>query len=234
MRLALVLIALILSPAAMAADTASTAILGFSADGRRFAFEEYGRQDGSGYPYASIYLIDTEKNAFAAPPVHVRIENEAATIGQARRQAATRARAMLAPIAEPGETFASQPIAEMTEQPNHLRFRLGTYLPYNGEPVTVALEEIKIAEGPYYPIMGFRLTLQGKGEPEVLHEDRTLPERRNTALGYRLGEAIGYRPARGPGRPGVDILVIMVMVMRQGFEGTDVRYMAVTAPLPAS
>ena len=233
MRFVLVLLAVLLSRAAFAADTASTAILGFSADGRRFAFEEYGRGDGSGWPYASIYLIDTEKNAFAAPPVHVRIESETATIGQARRQAAARAQAMLAPIAEPGETFASQPIAQITGQPNQLRFRLGNDLPNGGDPVTVTLDEIKIAEGPYYPVMGFRLTLRDRGEPRILHEDRTLPERRNTALGYRLGEAIGYRAVRGRGPIGADVLVIMVMVLRQGFEGTDVRYMAVTAPLPA-
>ncbi|TIL61031.1 MAG: hypothetical protein E5Y89_28055, partial [Mesorhizobium sp.] len=38
-----------------AGDVAELEILGFSKDGGVFAFEEYGVQDGSGYPYASRY-----------------------------------------------------------------------------------------------------------------------------------------------------------------------------------
>jgi predicted secreted protein len=233
MRLALVLIALLCTPAARAADSASTAILGFSTDGRRFAFEEYGRQDGSGFPYASIYLIDTEKNAFAAPPVHVRLETETATIGAARRQAASQARNLLGPITEPGERLASQSIAQVTDEPNRLRFRLGTYLPNGEDPSILALTDIPMGEVNGDPVAGFGLTLIDKGESRVIHQDRTLPTRRANARGYRLGEVISYRPARGSGPAGVDVMVVMVMVMQQGFEGSDVRYMAVTTPLPA-
>ena len=45
--------------AAQAGDFADRALLGFSPDGRYFALEEYGIQDGSGYPYSNIFLIDT-------------------------------------------------------------------------------------------------------------------------------------------------------------------------------
>ena len=233
MRVFLMLLALIGAAPAMAADSASLAILGFSPDGRRFAFEEYGRQDGSGFPYASIYLIDTGKNAFAAPPVHARIDSENATIGAARRQAASRAGAMLASITEPGETLASQSIAQVTDEPDRFRFRLGTHLPNGEEPSTLALAEFPMGEVNGDPVAGFRLTLTDKGESRVIHEDRVLPARRNTARGYRLGEVIAYRAPRGAGTGGTDVMVAMVMVLRQGFEGTDVRFMAVTTPLPA-
>jgi predicted secreted protein len=43
---------------ALAADTAALSILGFSRDQGVFAFEEYGIQDGSGFPYSNIYAID--------------------------------------------------------------------------------------------------------------------------------------------------------------------------------
>ncbi|MDP3547447.1 MAG: DUF2259 domain-containing protein [Phreatobacter sp.] len=233
MRVVLVLLALVCGAPAMAADSASLAILGFSPDGRRFAFEEFGRQDGSGFPYASIFLIDTEKNEFATPPVHVRIDDENATIGSARRQAASRARAMLASITEPGETLASQAIAQVGEEPNRFRFRLGTYLPNGEEPSTLALADIPMGEVNGDPVAGFRLTLTDKGESRVIHEDRRLPARRNTAHGYRLREVIGYRAPRQRGQGGVDVMVIMVMVIGRGFEGSDVRHMAVTTPLPA-
>lgn len=233
MRVILMLLALVGAAPAMAADSASLAVLGFSPDGQRFAFEEYGRQDGSGFPYASIYLIDTEKNEFASPPVHVRIDSENATIGAARRQAAARARTMLAAVTEPGETLASQSIAQVTDEPDRLRFRLGTHLPNGEEPSTLTLAEIPMGEANGDTVAGFRLTLTDRGESRLIHEDRRLPARRSTARGYRLGEVIAFRSPRGGGQPGTDVLVVMVMVLRQGFEGTDVRHMAVTAPLPA-
>jgi predicted secreted protein len=215
----------------MAADSASLAIIGFSADGRRFAFEEYGQADGSGHPYASIYLVDTEKDQWAAPPIHVRLENEGATIGDARRSAAARARTLLAPIREPGEMVAGQSIAQVAAEPNRLLFRIGTHLPNSEQPSSLLLEEFKVAEDAYYPIMGFRLTFDSGDGPQVIHEDRSVPARRNTARGYRLGQVIGYRAPRGRTPIGVDAMVVMVMVLKQGFEGSDVRYMAVTTSL---
>ena len=47
-------------------DTASIEILGFTADGSVFAFEEYGIQDGSGFPYSHRFYIDTATDRFLA------------------------------------------------------------------------------------------------------------------------------------------------------------------------
>ncbi len=44
------LMALAIAFPAVAGDFANRDIIGFSADGSRFAFEEYGQQDGSGSP----------------------------------------------------------------------------------------------------------------------------------------------------------------------------------------
>ena len=43
---------------ALAGDRALFQPIGFSADGRYFAFEEYGVQDGSGFPYSNTYILD--------------------------------------------------------------------------------------------------------------------------------------------------------------------------------
>jgi predicted secreted protein len=237
MRVVLILLALLCGAPAFAADSAGLAILGFSADGRRFAFEEFGRQDGSGFPYASIFLIDTAANSFAAPPVHVRLDDENATIGAARREAAAKARALIRPITEPGERLAGRAIAEAVDEPNRHRFRLGTFLPNGEEPSSLVLTEIPMGEAGGDRVRGFRLTFTDRGEARVIHEDRTLPARRSTAQGYRLGDVVAYRAPRGGAGAGagggLDVLVVMVMVMQRGFEGSDVRHMAVTAPLPA-
>jgi predicted secreted protein len=128
--------------------------------------------------------------------------------------------------------LAARTISQVAAEPNRLQFRLGTHLPNSEQPSSLLLEEVKVGEDAYYPIMGFRLTFDSGGGPEVIHEDRSVVARRNTARGYRLGQVVGYRAPRGRTPIGVDAMVVMVMVLKQGFEGSDVRWMAVTTALP--
>jgi len=60
--------ALAASPA-FAGDRANLNILGYSEDGRYFAFEEYGVHDGSGGNYSDIYVIDlpADKWTYGSP-----------------------------------------------------------------------------------------------------------------------------------------------------------------------
>lgn len=229
-RILVFLLLFTLSLPASAADTATRVILGFSPDGRRFAFEEFGRFDGSGFPYSSIYLIDTGKNEWAAPPVHVRLEEETAPVAKARRLAAERARPLLRGITEPGELLASQPVTQMVERPEILRFRTMTHIPNAEEPTVLELKETEVAKARDEELRGFRLSLTENGETRVIHEDQALPASRGPARGYRMTDVIAYRPAGGRG---VSVLVVLILVLRQGFEGSDGRYIAVTAPLGA-
>ncbi len=67
MRLAhalLAAVAMLLPVAAGASDVSQFAPIGFSEDGKIFAFEEFGVQDGSGFPYSSIFVIDLVRDAF--------------------------------------------------------------------------------------------------------------------------------------------------------------------------
>ena len=60
---------------AKAGDAATLNVLGFSSDGAIFAFEEYGVQDGSGFPYANRYYIDTATDTFLpGSPIRKRID----------------------------------------------------------------------------------------------------------------------------------------------------------------
>ena len=76
MRSVIAALSLFAAGPAAAGDAAELGILGFSADGGVFAFEEYGIQDGSGFPYSSIFIIDTAKDAFIpGTPIRVRIDD---------------------------------------------------------------------------------------------------------------------------------------------------------------
>ena len=57
-----------------AGDLAELNFVGFSEDGARFAYEQFGVQDGSGFGYSQIYFVDAAKNAWAGPPVAVEDE----------------------------------------------------------------------------------------------------------------------------------------------------------------
>ncbi len=51
-------LSLLLVMPALAGDRAQIDLIGYSDDGSYFAFEEFGIQDGSGFAYSSIYVVD--------------------------------------------------------------------------------------------------------------------------------------------------------------------------------
>ena len=81
---------------ALAGDNADLEILGFSPDGGTFAFEEYGVEDGSGFPYSNIYMIETDADEWVeGTPVRVRLEDDGASAEDARAEAKNTAQAFL-------------------------------------------------------------------------------------------------------------------------------------------
>jgi predicted secreted protein len=62
---------------ARAGDAAGREVIGFSPDGRYFAFEQYGVQDGSGFAYSDIMVIDATSDAWVVgTPVRKRADDE--------------------------------------------------------------------------------------------------------------------------------------------------------------
>lgn len=60
-KTAVALLASLAAASAWAGDFSTFQSLGFSPDGKVYAFEEFGIQDGSGFPYSNVYFIDTER-----------------------------------------------------------------------------------------------------------------------------------------------------------------------------
>lgn len=228
-----------LQPAA-ASDGAMRKVLGFSVDGRSFAFMQSGAQDGSGFPYADVFLIDTTTDTFALPPVHVLVEKDSATREQAEAEAMRRAGpALAARRVEPmgrriGTIAASRPDDEFF-QPEAMK----------GEPIAAASMALTAAELGVEPkltltpirfdpprckdiesgrVVGFALTLARKDRPAFdLHKDAQVPESRFCPRTYGLSEAYLYTPAGGP-----SVVAVLVEFYAMGFEGPDRRFLAVT------
>lgn len=237
---ALLLTSVLSATAACAGDFASFQPIGFSADGGVFAFEEYGIQDGSGFPYSNIFFIDTRKDAFlAGTPIRLRIDAENTSLAKVRAQTAEKA----APLAQkfdlganPGLLAAFNPVTETESSAHHLTYRQYAVDPPVGGNFTLTLEEI-----PFSPSaqckdvtprsIGFRLAFQtedGKPSGRVLHADTTIPDSRKCPAGYRIGGVMVYNPLEGE-----PVHVILVQVLSFGFEGRDGRWIAVpVSPAP--
>jgi predicted secreted protein len=224
---------------AMAADGAALNALGYSQDGRYFAFEQYGVQDGSGFPYWDIFLVDLQSNEWVkGSPWRVLLQDEQAKLSAAR----DKARAAAAPaltektVSEPAQLLAAMPATEVTADRQHLSFDRW-YRPMgatSGIPSDFTLRhELGLTQKPLPATgnclpedqsFGFILTLKDvqSGTTRILSEDAAIPASRNCPLGYDL--AAIYAPA---GFQAAGKLVAVIGVYSRGFEGADHRFIAV-------
>ena len=228
---ALLLSAGLFATSASAGDTANLNILGFSKDGRVFAFEESGTQDGSGFPYASRFYIDTTSEGFLpGTPIRVRLETERATEAEARQRAKERGETIV-PQAEldanPGYTAAFNPPTELSSDPHRIVASPRPIFPTPDEPAEFRIEELPFHDAANCPdgeVVGFRLIradASGGGASRVLHEDKSVPRSRNCPLGYRIAGLQTF------GLDGLVSYAVLVSVRSQGFEGPDYRWLAV-------
>ncbi len=224
---------LIAAPA-FAGDIADFQSLGFSPDGSVYAFEEYGIQDGSGFPYSNIYFIDTKQDQYLpGTPIRVRIDNEEAKLGEARGQAGMKAETLANQYAladNPGQLVAFNPVTETESAPDRLRYRAYAADPAFGEPYKLQLEEFSEAPSPackdiVSEMKGFRLRLterEGAPADELVYADDHVPASRGCATGYRLGGVVTHLSQTGQ-----PVHMVLVLVLSYGFEGHDGRWIAV-------
>ncbi len=219
---------------AQAADAAKRSILGFSPDGAYFAFEEYGVQDGSGFPYSNLYIIESETDEWLrGTPVRALIRRESAKLIEVRNLMHRRGDPFLwrLKIGRTGQQILSDP-AEKAEEA--ARFVAFTVPDKDGAfglgSVRLRLSEFAVeADHCAFvgrPPKGFSLILEdSNGQPlRILQEDKGLPKSRGCALRYGISDVLVYpRPGLGP------VLIVMVSVYRFGFEGLDRRFMAIAA-----
>lgn len=232
---------LALAPPALAGDAAERRLYGFSPDGRLFAFAEYGVQDGSGFPYASLYALNlSEDDWLRGAPVRVTLEKPVAnqTEGDALRAVERRARRLLRQnqLSEPGRLLWSQPLTESRGDSTEAHFtERGLPGLQAGRSFDLTLQTSDAPDGKCEQygadLRRFSLSLtvdDGEARP-VYADPETLPESRGCALGYSLSDVIEGPALDEGGR----YLVVLVNVFKQGFEGPDRRFLAVPVKLDA-
>ncbi len=219
---------------AQAGDTASVNILGFSADGSTFAFEEYGIQDGSGFPYANRYYINTANDSFLpGTPVRVRIDQDGASLADARAQAKSQSQSIVsdAVLAEnPGFTAGWNAVTEISADPYRIEVNPRPVFPSIDGTLDFRLAELPMPDGAecygFGEAAGFRLTriaTEPGAETTLVHEDNSIPKSRGCPLGYRIAGVQTFYPQGGS-----PVFAVMIAVRGIGFEGPDHRFIAVT------
>src|SRR5215213_7296915 len=208
--LCLVLCALAFMPARLrAGDYSNLRFIGFSRDGKYLAFEEYGTGDASGHPFASLYLVDTEKNAFIGKPFSVKIENEKATEAAAVKRvealAARKMRALKIVRGNTGKLVVAHLMTDWTYEDSFVRMgdktekiKLNDYInpnspnQYEFYELTLNPSEAKSKkcdESYTYYKLELALDHNKQGErdmdTQVLQKDAEIPASRGCPYGYR-------------------------------------------------
>jgi predicted secreted protein len=225
-----------------AGDFATFNFIGFSKDGRYLAFEEYGSQDGSGFPYSNIYIVDVAKNTFAVKPVTVRIYKETATERLARSRARLGAASALKKLGivagNTGKLVVSRVLTDISgnhfysEDPDgvqKLNFAEIVGSMYRSGDWDLSLKSIatKTKECAYaeedYKIYMLDLSVYDRERQRTisLQKDSSLPASRGCPINYAVQHVYLYE----------DYVAVFINTYHMGFEGPDMRYMVVTGKI---
>lgn len=217
---------------AQAGDRALIDYVGFSKDFRYFAFEEFGIQDGSGFAYSNLYVIDLSTDSWVVgTPVRVQAESEESALSDIRAQMAKKARTPIDGfgITVPVEIAAMIGDGVPDTDARTLTFGAPAYMPgaVAGD-YTLHLSSFPTqATSPcaqWFGVepLGYELSIADSGTERLIHRDRNLPRSRGCPTDYRL-----YSVVMPFGGTTLSNAVAIISVYPGGFEGPDRRFLAV-------
>ena len=221
---------------ALAADNALLNVIGYSADGHYFAFEEFGVHDGSGFAFSNVFVIDLTADSFVAGAPFVAVADDAHSdrpLADVRAEASKAAAPALKryAIGNPAEiwTMLGDGVGKMDGKtmswsiPNCCSPGSTEDKVFSLKLTTFSMAPTKecdslIEQAP----LGFALSLSDSSAPtsSEIHRDKTLPKSRGCTEDYRLYAVVA--PFND-----FDHLVAIVSYYPFGFEGTDQRFLAV-------
>lgn len=244
----LALLVLTATPRMAAANDANAInVLGFSPDGRYFAFEQYGESDASGMTYAYVRTIDVAANDFAKgkqAKSEDPNDDDIKGIPYQRADVMKKATPLLKPLkisrqnmltvtvdsAKAGEILMGSDILPLHEKPlTELALPEDWFGP--DAKLTIASFNTKTRcfkdEDDDRAPAGLVLTLERQAKRTELNRDKNVPKSRGCVNAYGIAEVHALR------LPGGQVaLAAVVQYFSQGFEGPDRRFIAVTAKIP--
>jgi predicted secreted protein len=226
---------------AISGDAAQLSIIGFSQDGKYFAFEQYGEQDGSGFAYSDIFITDTGRNAWVkGSPFHVLAEDEKAGINEIRRKARAKARNLMTrfKIDRPADIIAANPVTEVVANRKVMVFDTAYYGPASAIQAAGNRDnfrhELQLSNVPVpntencvmdeKVLSGFSLSLRkaSTGIVTQAYKDAGAPATRGCPFDYQIDTLASHVNDAGE-----QVFMVVVAYFRLGFEGPDLRFLAV-------
>jgi predicted secreted protein len=227
---AAILAAGMVSVRADATEASSWAILGFSADGQYLAWERFGTHDGSGFPYSTIFILSTEKNQYAVPPISCELETEGAPEASARKANLKKAEAALTRFGiEKRHLGEKQRLLKQTRVPTNSfgqMARATAQFQWRGALWTLVLQEVwaksgKDEDGGLPRMLDLRL--QGNGKEWILQKDNQLP--RSRGLGVYFYDLVSVQTYQS-------FVAVVVEYSYPGYEGPNTNQLVVTGKVP--
>lgn len=206
------LLSLVFSKLVFAGDISKYDFIGFSKDLKYCAFEIYGTQDGSGFPYSEIFIINVDKNAYQTKPIQY-CNTDDTDINKTRKIVFDMAIPFLKKYgienAQQGTLLFSKP-----KNPHSCNFKV------RNKKCSLKLLE-KELDDPTTDFVNekiFELQLIVDGKTKILQKDSKLPGSRGCPYKYRLLSAY-YNTNK---------IAVFIEYDDYGFEGPNVRQLLVT------
>lgn len=219
-----------------AGDFAEFRPLGFSESGQYYSFAQIGVRDGSGFPYAELWVIDVPKNEQVATSFIDLDEEDEEVVGtaeQALKKAIADAKLERFSI-ECNENSGSDLLVHLPTDHSAFTNNVFSLEPGVGGGAfgTTAKYEVRLDAIETEPAIDFpidfgpakmlKLSIAGleeaSGTVQILQEDKRLPKSRAYPLDYSIRRVTTFK----------DSLVVIVSYTTPGFEGPDVRYMTIS------
>jgi predicted secreted protein len=206
------LLLLVITNFAFAGDISKYEFMGFSKDLRYCAFETYGIQDGSGFPYSEIYIINVDKNAYQTKPYQY-CNDEDTNIDKTRKVVLK----MAVPFLKKYGIEKSQQGTLLFNKPKNLQ---SCNFKIKNKKCSLKLLERELDDPTTDFVIEkiFELQLIVDGKMTILQKDSKLPESRGCPYKYRLLSAYYH----------TNKIAVFVEYDDYGFEGPNVRQLLVT------
>ncbi len=237
-RLAASLIAVLgLALPTAAADRALINMIGYSEDGNYFAFEQFGIQDGSGFAFSDVFVIDLVNDEWTAgSPFEVQAEDEGRSLAEVRLEALSMAQDAFDQhkIGVPVQILSLIGEGEATETGKRVHWSTPACCgagatQADAQSLILSVQAIRSDDEYCLDLgaVGYSLSFQDQHGVRELHADgEVLPKSRGCTLDYRIYavvEPFSDFYADGFTRRRVAIIASYPF----GFEGVDRRFLAV-------
>ena len=218
------------STLAWSGDTSSFVDLGFSADGTRYMFAQYGVEAASLKPWAELFVVDVPRNVFVQDGKRSYVHDAPVVAGQDGSGAFYKL------LAE-GAELASKNKVDFLRQSQPLYLNLDEDTPKSGGGGSI---EFRDFEGGISYAATLVPYVEGTGSE--LRSSFFIAVERTAKDGSRTKHTVGtpsfkrplvsaYRIKRAVIAPKDGSLVFVVELWKQGAKGSDLRYMVETLKL---